>query len=220
MKGDILCHIWLAFMRASRLLQILLLLQNRGRLTTATLARELEVNRRTVLRDVDALTEAGLPVIVHRGQRGGIELGFNYRTRLTGLSADEAEALGVLLTRPADELVAIGLGGAAERARRKLMESLPDPVRERAALAAQRFRIDAPLTRGSDPRTEALATAVREHRVVRIRAHGPDERIVHPVGLVYRVSGWQLEDALAPGKPIGLARCGDVNISSRTFAPR
>ena len=104
MKGDILCHIWLAFMRASRLLQILLLLQNRGRLTTATLARELEVNRRTVLRDVDALTEAGLPVIVHRGQRGGIELGFNYRTRLTGLSADEAEALGVLLTRPADEL--------------------------------------------------------------------------------------------------------------------
>ncbi|MGE3178066.1 MAG: HTH domain-containing protein, partial [Vicinamibacterales bacterium] len=61
-------------MRASRLLQILLLLQNRGRLTSAALARELEVARRTILRDVDALTEAGLPIVVHQGNRGGIEL--------------------------------------------------------------------------------------------------------------------------------------------------
>jgi predicted DNA-binding transcriptional regulator YafY len=75
-------------MRASRLLRLLLLLQNRGRLTCATLARELEVTRRTVLRDVDALTEAGLPIIVLRGPQGGIELGFNYRTRLVGLAAD------------------------------------------------------------------------------------------------------------------------------------
>jgi predicted DNA-binding transcriptional regulator YafY len=77
-------------MRASRLLQILLLLQNRGRLTAGQLARELEVDRRTVLRDVDALSEAGLPVITFQGQSGGIRLGFDYRTRLTGLDADEA----------------------------------------------------------------------------------------------------------------------------------
>lgn len=204
-------------MRASRLLQILLLLQNRGRLTAAILARELEVAPRTILRDVDALTEAGLPVIVHRGQRGGIELGFNYRTRLTGLAADEAEALGVLLTRPADELASLGLGDAADRARRKLLESLPDPVRERAAIAAGRFRIERSRLRGEDPRIEALATAIREQRIVRIRAHGPGERVVHPVGLVHGADGWRLEDDLAPGRPIALARCGHVNISARTF---
>lgn len=73
-------------MRAARLLQLLLLLQNRGRLTSAQLASELEVSCRTILRDVDAMTEAGLPIIVYQGNQGGIELGFNYRTRLTGLA--------------------------------------------------------------------------------------------------------------------------------------
>ncbi len=68
-------------------------------MNSADLAGELEVSRRTILRDVDAMTEAGLPIVVHQGNRGGIELGFNYRTRLTGLAADEAEALGVILAR-------------------------------------------------------------------------------------------------------------------------
>ena len=72
-------------MRAARLLHILLLLQNRGRMTSRALAEETEVTPRTILRDVDAMTEAGLPIIVHQGNKGGIELGFNYRTRLTGL---------------------------------------------------------------------------------------------------------------------------------------
>lgn len=134
------------------------------------LARELEVARRTVLRDLDALTAAGLPVLVHRGQRGGIELGFNYRTRLTGLAADEAEALGVLLTRPDGELA-------------------------------------------------ALASAIRGHRIVRIRAHTARERVVHPIGLVYTDAGWHLEDDLAPGVPIALRGCGNLNVSARTFVP-
>ena len=62
-------------MRASRLLHILLLLQNRGRMTSTSLAKEVEVSVRTILRDVDAMTEAGLPIVVHRGNGGGIELG-------------------------------------------------------------------------------------------------------------------------------------------------
>ena len=85
-------------MRAARLLQILLLLQNRGRLTAPTLAAELEVTPRTILRDVDAMSEAGLPIQTLRGPQGGIALGFNYRTRLTGLAADEAVALAVWLS--------------------------------------------------------------------------------------------------------------------------
>ncbi len=116
-------------MRAARLLQILLMLQNRGRMTAPDLARELEVTPRTILRDVDALTEAGLPVITHRGVQGGIELAFNHRTRLTGLATDEAEALALWLSTVPPALGVLGLEGAARRARAKLLESLPDQNR-------------------------------------------------------------------------------------------
>jgi predicted DNA-binding transcriptional regulator YafY len=208
-------------MRASRLLQILLILQNRGRMTAAGLARELEVAPRTILRDVDALTEAGLPMVVHAGYRGGIELGFDYRTRLTGLAADEAEALGVLLGRPVDELDALGLSGAATRAARKLFESFPDQVRARVHEGARRFRFaaGAPAAMPDDPRLPALASAVRERRIVRVRAFQPDERVIHPVALVCAPEGWLVEDARAPGHLIPLDACGDINISAKAFAP-
>lgn len=205
-------------MRASRLLQILLILQNRGRMTSASLARELEVTPRTILRDVDALTEAGLPMLVHAGFRGGIELGFDYRTRLTGLAADEAEALGVLLARPLDDLAPLGIADAASRARRKLLESFPDAVRTRAQEAAGRFRfVPASAAAESDPRLAALAAAVRERRVVRIQAYQPSERLIHPRALVCETTGWIVEDALRPDAPVPLAACGDINISAKTF---
>ena len=198
---------------------MLLLLQNRGRLTSAALATELEVARRTVLRDVEALGEAGLPIVVHQGQRGGIELGFNYRTRLTGLAADEAEALGVLMTQPLGELEALGMADAARRARGKLLESLPDLVRGRAMVAVRRFRITTRADRLDDPRLPALAAAIRESRIVRVRAYGPDEQVVHPVALVCGAGGWSVENQLSSPAVIALDDCGDINISSRTFVP-
>lgn len=207
-------------MRASRLLQILLLLQNRGRLTSADLATELEVTRRTILRDVDALTEAGLPMIVYAGHRGGIELGFNYRTRLTGLSADEAEAIGIVLASSSRALAQLGLADAAKRARRKLLESFPDQVRQRASQAAQRFRWEADeVPENDDPRIPALAMAIRQQRVVRIQAHRPAERVVHPTALIHARDGWQLQDDQAPKSPIPLTECGNINISARSFRP-
>ena len=117
-------------MRAARLLHILLLLQNRGRMTCGDLAGEVEVTTRTILRDVDAMTEAGLPIIVHRGSGGGIELGFNYRTRLTGLATEEAEALGVMLSVADSATRDLGIGASAARAKAKLIESFPDGVRQ------------------------------------------------------------------------------------------
>ncbi len=147
-------------MRASRLLRFLLLLQNRGRLTSGALARELEVTRRTILRDVDALTEAGLPIVVLQGNQGGIELGFNYKTRLTGLSTREAEALGVMLGHPFPALEALGMGKSAALARSKLFESLPDGVRAAAETAQQRFRFETPSSAKLDPRIAALASAI------------------------------------------------------------
>lgn len=204
-------------MRASRLLRMLLLLQNRGRMTTLALARELEVARRTVLRDIDALTEAGLPVITHRGQQGGVELGFNYRTRLTGLAADEAEALAVILSRPSPELDALGMTHAGARAVAKMLESFPDGVHERIERARSNFRFEATAAPASDPRVGALAEAVRGRRIVRIRARAADARIIHPVALVCGAKGWRVVDALAPGAPVQLADCADIVISARRF---
>jgi len=187
-------------------------------MTSGALARELEVAQRTILRDVDALTEAGLPMVVHAGYRGGIELGFEYRTRLTALAADEAEAIGVLLSRPSDELAVLGIADAASRASRKLLESFPDTVRARAAEGARRFRfVPQPAAPDPDPRLPALADAIRRRRIIRIQSCSASERIVHPVALVCDRAGWQVEDALKPGAPVAVDDCGDINISSKTF---
>jgi predicted DNA-binding transcriptional regulator YafY len=205
-------------MRAARLLQMLLLLQNRGRMTSARLAAELEVTRRTILRDVDALTEAGLPIVVHQGNQGGIELGFNYRTRLTGLAADEAEAIALVLTWPIPELARLGVGDAAERGRSKLLESFPDPVREKIALARRRFPVAPATPPTPDPRLPALAEAVRQSRVVRIHARSKSPRAIHPIALAFDGTAWSVNDALT-GEVIAVEACGDLNISASVFHP-
>ena len=206
-------------MRASRLLRMLLLLQNRGRMTSAELAKELEVARRTILRDVDALTEAGLPIIVHHGNQGGIELGFNYRTRLTGLFADEAEAMAVILSQPVPALTTLGLATAGDRARSKMFESFPDGVRKKIEAARVWFRFESARPEEDDPRIAALATAIRRQAIVRIRAHASTPRTVHPVALVMRDAVWSVIDDLDPDHPIPLDLCDDINISARSFRP-
>lgn len=203
-------------MRASRLLHILLLLQNRGKLTAATLATELEVTRRTILRDVDALTEAGLPIIVHQGYRGGIELGFGYRTRLTGLNPDEAEALGVMLGTSDQRLEPLGLGPAWQRARSKLLESLPDFVRDHATRGANLFQISGG-TATLDTRLPALAQAVRNHNIVRIRARTAKPTTIHPILLFADGDHWWIKDNLS-GQSITIDDCGDIAISAHQFA--
>jgi predicted DNA-binding transcriptional regulator YafY len=203
-------------MRASRLLRILLLLQNRKRMTSRALAVELEVTRRTVLRDIDALTEAGLPIVVHRGNQGGIELGFNYRMRLTGLASDEAEAIAIILSRPVPELDALGLAHAGARARAKMLESFPDSVRKRVELAQGWFQTRSSPAPEADSRLAALAQAIRERRIVRIQARSRSPRTIHPVALVHTEAGWSIVDQLS-NETIGLCGCGDINISARSF---
>lgn len=202
-------------MRASRLLQMLLLLQNRGRLTAAQLADELEVSPRTILRDVDAMTEAGLPIIVFQGNQGGIELGFNYRTRLTGLDQTEAEALGVMLGTHNPALAAMGMDQAFKRARSKLVESFPDKVRDTAQHAMTSYRVSFPEP-GEDARIKALAQAVRGNKIVRIMASGPDARTIHPVALAFSPGGWAVADQISDTE-IPIQDCGDINISAHRF---
>lgn len=199
-------------MRAARLLQILLLLQNRGRQTSVQLAQELEVAPRTILRDVDAMTEAGLPIIVHQGSGGGIELGFNYRTRLTGLARDEAAALGLILAAENPMVSALGLENAAKRARTKLIESLPDKTRHEAKKITGSFVLDT----GDvvyDKRLRAMARAVHAGTIVRLRFATKAEQLIHPVRLEKTDTTWCVYDGLTESN-LPIESWGRLNISA------
>jgi predicted DNA-binding transcriptional regulator YafY len=203
-------------MRAARLLHMLMILQNRGQQSCAALARALEVSRRTILRDLDALTEAGLPVIVHRGAQGGVELGFDYRTRLTGLDSDEADAMAVVLAVVPPEAHHLNLADACRRAQAKVREAFPEQTRARIAVMEQLFP-NAALPPSPDPRREALARAVRQAQVVRLQATGPAPVVVHPAALVLCGAGeWVLRDSLS-GRNWPESSWGDINISARRF---
>lgn len=204
-------------MRAARLLQIMLLLQNRGRMSSLELAKELEVTRRTILRDVDAMTEAGLPIVVLHGNQGGIELDFNYRTRLTGLSSDEARALAIILSKPTPELDAIGIGKAGEVARQKLIESLPDRSRNILQAMQNEVRFEAYQSSEPDPRIAAISGAIKRKNIIRINARSANPRIIHPTALISREDGWSVIDNLTHDISIKLVDCGDLNISAKCF---
>ncbi len=199
-------------MRAARLLQILLLLQNRGRQTSVQLAQELEVAPRTILRDVDAMTEAGLPIIVHQGSGGGIELGFNYRTRLTGLAKDEAAALGLILAAENPIVSALGLQDAAKRAKTKLIESLPDKTRYVAKATTNRFVLNEGAN-VEDKRLRAMARAVQAGTIVRVRFATKTEQLIHPVALEKTDMTWRVYDGLTE-TALPIKNWGRLNISA------
>lgn len=191
-------------MRASRLVSLLLLLQARGNRTAAELAEELEVSVRTVYRDVQALAESGVPIYAERGPGGGVRLVDGYRTRLTGLTTDEAEALFLSgMPGPAAEL---GLGTVVTAARLKVMAALPPELRARAGRVAERFHLDAPgWWQPADPVPclAELASAVWDARSVHIRYRREDRverRPVGPLGLVLKGGVWYLV-ALSKGGP-------------------
>ncbi|WP_113704904.1 helix-turn-helix transcriptional regulator [Nonomuraea lactucae] len=193
-------------MRASRLLSLLLLLQARGRMTATELAEELEVSVRTVYRDVEALSAAGVPVYADRGPAGGYQLLDGYRTRLTGLTAEEASSLFLAgLPGPAAEL---GLAEFAANAELKLLAALPPEPRSHASRMRERFLLDVPgWYRSADdvPRLGEVADAVWELRPLRMtyRRWGSQEveRVVHPYGLVLKGGSWYLVAAPPGGDP-------------------
>jgi predicted DNA-binding transcriptional regulator YafY len=181
-------------MRASRLVNLLLLLQSRGGMTATKLARELEVSVRTIHRDVEELSAAGVPIFAERGPLGGIRLVDGYRTRLTGMTADEAEALFLSgVTGPAAEL---GLGTVVAAAQLKVMAALPPELRSRASRIVQRFHLDAAGWFQADesvPHLATLSTGVWESRTVAIeydRGNEVVERVIGPLGLVLKGGIW------------------------------
>ena len=181
-------------MRASRLVSLLLLLQARGQLTAGELARELEVSERTIHRDVEALSASGVPIYAERGAYGGIRLVDGYRTRLTGMTAEEAEALFLAgMPGPAAEL---GLGTVVAAAQLKVLASLPPELRARASRLVERFHLDAgEWFKASQPvpYLAALSDAVWNTVPITIqydRGDGPVERVLEPLGLVLKAGVW------------------------------
>lgn len=210
-------------MKSSRLLSILLLLQTRGRVRATELAERLEVSTRTVYRDIESLSAAGVPVYAERGRHGGIALLPGFRTDVTGMTTDEARALFILAAQGAH--TALGLDEALGSALRKVMAALPAPHRPAAELAGSRILVD-PDRWMSGPRPavdlDELHTAVFTDRRLRILyRHSGETRLrtytVDPYGLVAKAGTWYLV-ADRRGRP-QLFRADRVASAALTDAP-
>src|SRR5689334_7638215 len=210
-------------MRADRLLAILLLLQARGRLSARELAAELEVSERTIHRDVEALSAAGVPVYAERGRHGGIALLPGYRTDVSGLTAPEARALFVFAGR--GTLADLGLEGDLRSALRKLLSALPEPHRPGAEQAADRVVVDPRAwmrAREELPHLATVQEAVWRDRRVSIRYRRPGaataaDRLLDPYGLVAKAGTWYLVAADA-GEP-RLYRVSRIEAAAVTEEP-
>lgn len=183
-------------MRASRLLTILMILQTRGRTSAETLAEELEVSVRTVYRDIDQLSAAGVPVYAETGRNGGFALLDGWKTRLNGLTAPEARALFFSgLPGPAGEL---GLGDEAAAAELKLLAALPADWQAEARRMSSRFHLDPRgwFQPGHKPEfLKVVAEAVWTETRLSIKYQSWKDirdRVIEPLGLVLKGGVWYL----------------------------
>jgi predicted DNA-binding transcriptional regulator YafY len=188
-------------MRADRLFSIVLLLQTHRQLTSRDLAGRLEVSARTIHRDMEALSGAGIPVVAERGAGGGWSLLGEYRTNLTGLN--EAEIQSLFVIKPSRLLADLNLEKAAEGAFLKLLAALPSVFRRGAEYARQRIYVDVTgwnRAEESVPHLHALQEAIWQERRVRLTyARGECEaveRLADPLGLVAKGSVWYLVAAV------------------------
>lgn len=187
-------------MRAERLLSIILLLQSHNRLTAAQLADRLDVSERTILRDMDALASANIPVYSERGRHGGWALVDGYRTNLIGISNEEISAL---VLSPSQVLADLGLDDAAEAATLKILASLPQFRRRNADVVRQRIHIDGAPWHGEADTARflpQLQQAIWQDSELTIRYQRGDEEIVErtiaPLGLVAKGRIWYLIAAI------------------------
>ncbi len=209
-------------MRASRLLSILITLQARGHVTASSLAKECEVLVRTIYRDMDALSAAGVPVYADRGSAGGYRLLDGYRTRLNGLSTKEVEALFLSgLSVPA---AALGLDTAMAAAQLKVTAALPTELQSAADRIRTRFHLDAPgwFHDAEQPEhLQSLAAAVWNERLIEIRYRSwkaEKQRCVAPLGLVLKSGAWYLAgDVSGSVRTYRVARIRDLQVLDEPF---
>jgi predicted DNA-binding transcriptional regulator YafY len=207
-------------MRADRLLSILLLLQANGRMCAADLAEKLEVSRRTVYRDLDALSSAGVPVVTDRGPNGGASLLGGYRTDLTGLTEGELEALLAFGGQgPAADL---GLGSQLEGASRKLAVAAhrdrAGRLRERVLIDGERWFRTAPVPAHLTRVQDALWLDRRVRLRYRRTLDRVVDRVIEPYGLVCKAGTWYLLAGVR-GEPrvYRVSRIEDAEMTDETF---
>lgn len=200
-------------MRADRLLALLMLLQTRGRMTARQLAGELEVSERTVYRDMEALSLAGVPVYAERGPGGGCALLDDYRTNLTGLTESEVRAL-FMLSVPAP-LAELGVSDELRAALLKLAAALPSARRPDEERARKRIHLDSvpwSQTEAPAPHLQTVYRAVWQdrklHITYRLSHDAQAQRLVSPYGLVAKVNVWHL--VFATDRAIQAVRVSDI----------
>lgn len=205
-------------MRADRLLSIIWLLRVHGGMPTTALAERLEVSRRTILRDVEALSAAGVPVYTERGPNGGVRLLAGYRTDVTALSSEESRALFAGVTTWGAE--SLGLGNALTSGLRKLLAAVPEPHRDPSADISRRIVID---PQGWLPQPEQEQTgemfrviqeAVFSQRRLRINSRKKEKSStqtteVDPHGLVSAGRSWYL--CASAGETLGFTRLSRID---------
>lgn len=211
-------------MRGDRLLSILLILQGQRRTTARALAEQLEVSERTIYRDLDALSLAGVPVVAQQGRGGGVQLLAHYRTDLTGLT--EREARAVLVSGVPEPLADLGLGEDVAGARRKLLAALPEPNRASAEGAAQRIHLDPGRWFQMPEDTQHLGLlleAIWRQRKLRLHYRAADgkqtRREIEPLGLVAKAGTWYLVAQTARGDRVfRVARIRSLSLLEDEFA--
>lgn len=211
-------------MRADRLLNLLLLLQNRGKMSSRQLAELLEVSERTISRDIEALSAAGIPVYAERGSRGGWVLADSYRTNLTGMRPEEVVSL--LLTNHNELLKDLGIQGDFQAAYQKLLAAAPASIRQDAELIRERIHIDGASWHASEEAFPWLSTvqeAVWAQRKLRIRYRKEEdvvERIVRPLGLIAKRNVWYVAAEQEPDgelRTFRISRLEEASLLEETF---
>ncbi|WP_159952128.1 YafY family protein [Rhizobium sp. 18065] len=209
-------------MRASRLINILTTLQARGLVTAETLAAENEVSVRTIYRDVDALSMAGIPVYSERGSDGGYRLLDGYRVRLNGLSSAEAEAM--FLSGLPGAAADLGLGTLMTGAQKKLTAALPEDLRRSAMRMQSKFYLDAPSWLGENEQPlhlQAIADAVWNSKRIHMRYRSwtaEKNREAEPLGIVFKGGAWYMAARVEQSvRTYRIARILDLLVTDEHF---
>ncbi len=211
-------------MRADRLVQIMILLQNNGKMTAKELARTLEVSERTVIRDMDALSISGIPVVSERGKTGGWKLMDGFRSQLHGLKLEEWKSLFIL---PSEQLLSdLGVQVKGTQLRNKLLASLPHGSQTAVQPFMEKIHIDTGSWKADHAGPACMNTVLealwsdRKLQIVYVKADGNrSNRIVHPLGIVAKGSVWYLVAALEDGqlRSYRLSRVAQAEVTAEAF---
>ena len=174
-------------MRADRLIETLLLLQSRGRMSARELAHELEVSVRTVMRDLEALGSAGVPIYAERGPNGGFELWEGFKTQLTSVTGDEARVIALIGAETVAEELA--LDADVSRVAMKISQALPTSLSATAEIGRNEVLVDLDEPHLEPGVLEFLLTAIRRRREVSVALEG-EVALIWPYGLLRRSTGW------------------------------